>query len=161
MESVRKYAVDCIRVSGKSGHSYEVAWALFLCKGLNIKLMRSEVEHLFSTLSSTVALVLMDLNSRGLIDGGIDDDFWRQQCGHGNGLRGSMWMLAYEAVLKDWWSVPTTYVAADPLFGPMLSKRISFYDANKNVPSTKKEYRRNAWLSMLRQKIFSNWQAYA
>ncbi|MBU1346229.1 MAG: RNA-directed DNA polymerase [Alphaproteobacteria bacterium] len=161
IDSIRKYISDNIKVAGKTGHAYEVMWALFLCKGLSITVNRSEVEHLFSMSSSSVALILMDLDRRGLIDGGIDDTIWMQDCANANGLQSPMWLLAYEAVRKGWWSVPTTYVQADPFFDPMLLKGIHFYDENKNVPPTRRERRESAWLSLIRQRILSQWQDYA
>lgn len=161
MDSIRKYISDYIKISGETGHVYEVMWALFLCKGLSIQLKNSEVTHLFSMPAATVALILMDLDSRGLVDGGIDDSQWRNLCASPDGLRGPMWLLAYEAVRKGWWQIPTTYVATDPFFGPMLAKGVFFYDENKNVLSTKKERRENAWLSILRRRILSHWEEYA
>jgi hypothetical protein len=160
-DSVQKFVFDHLRFSGQIGHTYEVMWALFICKGLSLTVYREDVDHLFSMQSSTVALIILDLNRRGLILGGVDDSAWRRMCGNATGLKGSMWLLAYEAERKGWWSVSTTYVAADPFFGPLLTKGVYFYDETKNFKTTQKERRTNAWLSVLRRHVLSRWEEYS
>jgi hypothetical protein len=159
--SVRKFAIDHLRVHGPVGHSFEVGWVLFLCKGLSISLKREEVEQLFFMRSSVCALLLMDLNARGMIEGSIDDRHWQTMCASADGLRSDMWLLAYEAVKKGWWTTPShNYVSADPFFGPMLKRGVYFYDERRNVPTTRVDTKRAIERFRISMAIFSRWQEY-
>ena len=54
------------------------------------------------------------------------------------GLRSNMWLLAYEADLKGWLAGAANFVAVDPYFKELQSRRVSFYDVKKNVVHIKK-----------------------
>jgi prephenate dehydrogenase len=72
-----------------------------------------------------------------------------------------MWLLVYEATLKGW--IPNAspcFVAAHPLFGPMLSKKVEFYDSKRNVLTTKKELKQSGVHNYRARWIFSNVDMY-
>ena len=138
-ERLKKFAVDNIRVHAPVGHAYEVSWALLLCKGLRITLSRAELEPVFRMNSSVCALIAMDLNRLHLVNGGIDDAHWLTWA-NPDGLSSAMWLVAYEAALKNWWSTGIRdYCRNDPFFGPLLSRGIYFYDKRRNVPPARRE----------------------
>lgn len=161
IESIRKFIIDHIRIHAPIGHSFEVGWALFLCKGLSIHLKRKEVEDIFEMRSSICALLLMDIDRRGLVDGGIDDAFWQNECASPQGLKSDLWLLSYEAVRKSWWSGgPHAYVLNDPVFGPLLSQGVYFYDERRNVLSTRRDTRRSVQHWRLSRFVLTNWEEY-
>jgi hypothetical protein len=140
-ERIWKFIVDCVVYNAPLHNELEVSWALFLSKALKIKLPTRKIRDVFKMNSSACALVALDLSSLGLMDGPISLTNWGRFL-DANGLKSEMWLLAYEATLKAW--VPKKapcFVEADPLFGPMIRKGISFYDIRRNVPSTRKELR--------------------
>ena len=161
MDSIRKFVVDHVRIHAPSGHAFEVSWALFICKGLNMSLKRSEVSGVFSMRSSVCALLLMDLNARGLIDGGIDDRLWKRECASASGLQSDMWLLSYEAVKKGWWTgAPTAYVSTDPFFGPLLARGVYFYSEERNFRTTRAEARRNLRHLRVASAVLLRWADY-
>lgn len=159
-QTVRKFIVDMVAVHTPLRNYFEVCWALFLAKGLSISLKRADVSTVFKCESSACALVLLDLNSRGLITGGVDLSHWLPFRDKAT-LRGSMWLLAYEGTLKGW--LPKTkpcFVETDPLFAPLLKRKVSFYDTRRNVRRTRAENRALSRQKRLSEIIFANLQAY-
>lgn len=157
---VEKFILDTVRVHARVGHAFEVSWSLFIAKGLRIALKRDNLADVFKIESSLCALLCMDLNERGLIEGGIDEAAWLPY-GTEDGLTSPMWLLAYEAVRKGWWSDGRRdYVANHPLFGPMLNRGVFFYDEKRNVPRLRRELR-DAKTQKIRTKlILSRWLEY-
>lgn len=160
MARVKKFVCDIIRVHSRVGHAFEVSWSLFIAKGLRITLMRDQLSSVFKLESSLCALLCMDLNSRGLIDGGIDEASWLPY-GTADGLTSSMWLLAYEAARKRWWSDGRrAYAESHPLFGPMLRRGVFFYDENRNVTRLRRELK-DAKVQRIRMGlILSRWLEY-
>lgn len=133
LELASKLAEDTIAAGALNGHHAEVAWALFLCKGLRIKLTQAGANHVSQMESSVCALVALDLEQRKLIDGVLDRSLWLKSMNE-NGLYSSMWLLAYEADLKGWIKMGTAYVEADAHFKELKAHQVSFYDVKTNVP---------------------------
>lgn len=149
-----------IRFNGHIHNYFEVSWALFIAKALRIRLRKADLTEVFKAESSVCGLLAMDLQSRNLIDGGIDNSFWNSFY-TSNGLRSSMWLLVYEATVKGWMPPHRPcFVNAHPLFGPMLRKRISFYDDRRNVTTTRKELRRQRAHDRIAKLVFANIDAY-
>ena len=119
----------------------EVAWSLFLAKALRVAVKKHDLDLVARMTSSVCALITLDLNSRGLVDAMPDISNWLSFA-NGSGLTSELWLFAYEATLKGWIpkQVPC-FVENHALFGPMIKKRISFYDPDRNVSSTRSELR--------------------
>lgn len=159
-DRVKKFILDTIRVHARVGHSFEVAWSLFIAKGLRIHLKRQSLIQVFKLESSLCALLCMDLNARGLIDGGIDEAAWLPY-GTEDGLTSPMWLLAYEAVRKGWWADGRRdYVVNHPLFGPMLQRGVFFYDEKRNVLRLRQELRDAKTQKIRTNIILSRWLDY-
>jgi len=157
---IKKFIVDVIRYNAPIHYYFEVSWALFLSKALKINLDRVSLKDVFSAESSVCALLVLDLNSRGQIIGGIDTGYW-QSLYSADALKSNMWLLVYEATLKGWLpAAAPCFVSNDALFGPMLAKKVSFYDVNRNVPSTRKDLRTTSWQMFLSKIIFQNIERY-
>jgi hypothetical protein len=136
---VAKFIEDLIRKNAPLAHHAEVAWALFLAKALRIKISKAASASVSGIESSVCALIALDLNSNGLIDGTLDTTLWRQSM-NSSGLLSKMWLLSYEADLKGWLvGTPVDYVAKDQHFSVLKAKSISFYDTKKNVTHIRKE----------------------
>lgn len=159
-DRVEKFLRDVIRVHARVGHAFEVSWALFIAKGLRIKLTRAILSDVFKMESSLCALLCMDLNSRGLVAGGIDEATWLPY-GTGLGLTSPMWLLAYEAVRKGWWSDKRRkYVEDDPLFGVMLRRGVFFYDERRNVRRLRRELKEAKTQRIRVGRILAHWDEY-
>jgi hypothetical protein len=130
---ILKLVQDLINKNAPLAHHAEVAWALFLAKALNITISKSAVNLVSEFESAVCALLALDLEEHGLIQGKLDKSLWTRSM-TGGGLRSSMWLLAYEADLKGWITTKTTgFVEADDYFAVLKKKKISFYDTSKNV----------------------------
>lgn len=130
---VAKLIRDIIANGGPSGTHYEIAWALFLAKALGIALEADWVRPVTALESSVCGLVLLDLRSRGLIQGDVDVSLWTQAMTQ-QGLNSNLWLMAYEADLKGWLTAPTPgYVQAHPYFAELRRRNISFYDDQRRL----------------------------
>lgn len=157
---VEKFIRDIIRIHAAVGHAFEISWVLFIAKGLRLKLQKAELDDVFKLESSFCALLCMDLNNRGLIDGGIDETNWLPY-GSADGLISPMWLLAYEAAHKNWWSDGRRdYVRNDPLFGPMHRRGVFFYDERRNVPRLRAELKSAKTQKIRTGLILSHWLDY-
>ncbi|MBS0295059.1 MAG: RNA-directed DNA polymerase [Proteobacteria bacterium] len=136
---LRSFIVELISEMAPLQRAFEVVWLLFLARGLGLTLRRDELDPVFKMDSSPCALLVMDLDRIGLVDGGVEQRHWLS-CANNDGLAGPMWLLAYEAERKGWWDpAPNSYVSTHPLFGPMLARGISFYEERRNVRTTQAE----------------------
>jgi hypothetical protein len=136
-----KFISDTVRSHAPLHHEMEVAWSLFLAKALRVAVKKHDLDLVARMTSSVCALITLDLNSRGLVDAMPDISNWLSFA-NGSGLTSELWLFAYEATLKGWIpkQVPC-FVENHALFGPMIKKRISFYDPDRNVSSTRSELR--------------------
>ncbi len=160
LERISKFLHDILLFHAPVGHSFEVAWALFLAKGLRIDVSADGIGPVLAMESSACALIAIDLNRRGLIRAGFSDAQWLIY-GNEDGLSSAMWLLAYEAAKKDWWSDGRrTYATAHPLFGPMISRGVYFYDENRNVTRARTDIRRARIQSLRTHMIMSRWADY-
>jgi hypothetical protein len=118
----------------------ETSWVLFLNKALGRKLYAKQISKLFSIESSICALLICDLEQRGLIDGKVDKSGWNA-FGNQDGLKANMWLYAYEATARGWSGLKDSYLSSDPYYCVLHSNRVRFYDDNRNfktLATTKK-----------------------
>jgi hypothetical protein len=82
---------------------------------------------------AVVALLALDATSRGLaVSNGWPT--WSPRMVNAE-LFGDMWLLAYEANVRNWLpNVGPDFVAADPFFGPLKAARVSFYNTTFPPP---------------------------
>jgi hypothetical protein len=134
---IRKLIIDLIRNAAPMAFHAEVAWALFLAKGLGIALPASSLQPVCELESSVCALISLDLRSRGLVEGTLDTSLWEQSM-NAAGLVSNMWLLSYEADIKGWLVGTASHVTVHPYFRELKSRGVSFYDTARNVPHIKK-----------------------
>lgn len=157
---VTKFINDTLKRVIPISATIEICWLLFLAKGLRVKISSENVESLANIESSAVALLCLDLNSRGQLDGKLNFKPWEDTM-DADGLRGHMWLLLYEGVLKGWlpqkWKV---LVQNDSYFSKLLDKKVSFYDLKKNVPRIRRDLRRMFREMNRRRYIFTHLSQY-
>ena len=99
---IKKFIRDTIRFNGEIHNYFEVSWALFIAKALRIEIEHNDLGNVFKAESSVCGLLIMDLNARNLIKGGIDVTFWNSFYSP-EGLRSSMWLLVWLFAFFSGW----------------------------------------------------------
>lgn len=153
----RKLIIDELRKSVALRHSDEVAWVLFLAKALSIKLPAKQLAPICRTENSVWALLVLDLEQMGLIEGKIDKGVWVALMSK-QSLTDSNWLLAYEADLKGWLKPKgVNHVDSDTWFSVLKKRRISFYDVHKNVETFRNSRRVSEVTQRLRRSSAQLW----
>jgi len=126
---------EIIKYHSKFSHGYEISWALWLAKELNIQI-EAEIEEIISRCDdSIVVLVALDLMKSNLLNSKIDTSIW---CNFMNRdqLYDDHWLLAYEANIKKWLPIEgKNYIMTDPFFKILKKHNIHFYDPEASVMS--------------------------
>ncbi len=116
-------------------HTSEVAWALWACLALGIKIQSESSQKLEGCDNPFVALLALHANSVGIIEGGLNPALWATYMKQ-ESLYDENWLLAYEANIKGW--LPSLdgedYVLEDPNFSLLKELGVSFYDVTAAVP---------------------------
>ncbi|TAK08846.1 MAG: RNA-directed DNA polymerase [Rhizorhabdus sp.] len=121
-----------------NGNTYEVIWQIYTLRGLNIALnSRNICETMKYYPSSAIALILLDMESKGLCARRLPKDTWEQNISKEKVRTDWIWLLAYEGI-RHGWLRDTSGVMADSLFAPLSKRNIVFYDPRRNVPKTEK-----------------------
>lgn len=151
LKKISKLVNDIISTGITSGHLAEISWALFIARGLKIKIPMDLSKKIVHIKSSVCALLFLDMRNRGLVPKSVSTRFWESFM-TSSGLRSDMWLLAYEAHIKGWLHSSATYVDDDHYFSCLKAKKVSFYDETKNIK--KLEFRRSKLLSEHRIRIY-------
>lgn len=123
---------EFILVHKNRGQPFEIAWACWLAKQLEIKLNRTTSKILSSQNNSLVALSALDLQRSKLLDTRLDTSNWRALCTVGN-LYSEHWLLIYEAVKQGWLRQNSTFFDSDPFFKILKDNNVKFYDASRRA----------------------------
>lgn len=119
------------------GQGYEVAWALWLACTTNTPLTSKLGPLLAQMDDDLVALIALDLRSRGLLDL-TATPLWNSFMSHSH-LDSEHWLLSYEALVQGWLpsSDGSDYVGVHPFFSILKSHNVRFYDptGHGGVPS--------------------------
>lgn len=109
------------------GHHSEVAWGLWMCKDLNLKLHEANIDVVAEMHSSVCALLLLDLDAAGALVKTPKSTYWKQ-FETKESLHGDLWLLSYEAGMRGWGGFTQAHILADPHFDLLRVKNIHFYD---------------------------------
>ncbi|MEA5536134.1 RNA-directed DNA polymerase [Crocosphaera sp. XPORK-15E] len=146
----KKYSIDTTKISqvlnkfigyqSELNHSYEVAWGLYLCKSLKIKVEDAVVNKVIQVQDSIVAVITCHLCQNGLIDSQQPLERWQSFMDKEN-LYSKYWLLAYEADFFGWCVNPEkkNYVNSDPFFSMLKEEDISFFNPETTI-NYDKEY---------------------
>jgi hypothetical protein len=119
-------------------HGYELSWALWLLKTLNLQLKSDAVEKLAHCDDCIVALISLDLENQGLFESDLDKSFWEQYM-KSDELYEDHWLLTYEGLKKGWLENQDhdNYLEEDLFFSILNEEGIEFYDTiktEKDIP---------------------------
>lgn len=109
------------------GHHSEVAWCLWMCKELDIKLEQTGVDLVATMQSSVCALMLMDLSVSGKLDKPPKETFWRSIDG-ADSLREELWLMCYEAGVRGWGGFTDARINADVHYVFLAANDVHFYE---------------------------------
>ena len=113
------------------GHSSEVAWALWACLLLKIKLPNTAVKAIAEMNDSICSIFLLHAHQLSLVkDGGtikaLCEGLSKED------LYLNHWLLAYEAEFQGWTGT-NTYARNDTNFARLMAKKVSFYDTSMST----------------------------
>jgi len=132
LASLERVMNDQIIHHAPLSHGSEVAWAVWSCMLFNVSIGVQAAAALSMMEDSIVALLSLDANQRGLIQGGLNLNIWQSYMEQQE-LYGEQWLLSYEANVKGW--LPSNsgidHVSADSNFGFLKTHNVQFYDVNR------------------------------
>lgn len=117
-------------------HLFEVIWLLYTLRGLK-QHIKSEIvcSESGKTQSAAIALILMDMNSRGLVLKKLPVTEWLSQISRDSIYSDWTWLMAYEGI-RHGWLPDNSNLMKQPLFKPLISRDIVFYDPNRNISTS-------------------------
>lgn len=121
-----------IQEHGPLEHHSEVAWCLWMCKDIGIKLTDHSVDLVAEMHSSVCALLLLDLSAMGKLPKAPRVNAWKD-VETSDALHSELWLLAYEAGIRHWGGFTDSHIKSDPHFALLLAKGVHFYDANASL----------------------------
>ena len=115
-------------------YASELAWALWAAVSLRLRVRARAAKSIIGYPDDIVALTALHLLSRGLLPKKFDTSGWTSLLTAPN-LRGSRWLLSYEAANQAWLTPPLgDHIATDPVFSDLRLAGVSFYDTKVSVP---------------------------
>lgn len=135
----------------EKGDLYEAIWFLYTLRGLKIVVSDTEILRLAGLVKSSVlALILLDMNAKGLIRGALPIAAWESQISKDAVLHDPVWLLAYEGCRRGWLA-DKTGVMNHAFFAAMNARGVIFYDERRNV-------RKRKQMAKFRQSLRANFQ---
>ena len=133
LEGLRDFLDHRIPALALEDRTGELIWLLFLMIALEIEVDTRRFEQLYAIEEPMCALLLTDADNRGLITGAVDRSLWNQALS-GDGLRGRMWLYAYEAPRRHLvGNVSTAHIEQDPYFSILHARDIDFLSVEEGV----------------------------
>jgi hypothetical protein len=134
LERISATIASVIAYYSKLNHSYELSWALWLSKTLELNISEKSVQEIYTVEDSIVALVALNLHSDGLVPSGLDVTEGKLLMTKEE-LYSKNWLFAYEADIQGLQiSQNQNYVESDDFFSILKSNQVSFYNSKKQVP---------------------------
>lgn len=115
------------------GHHSEVAWSLWMVKELGLALSPSNIALVAEIHSSVCALLLMDLDTKGVLPLSPRNTYWKK-FQTSDALKDDLWLLSYEAGVRGWGGFTSAHIAAEPNFLLLMNAGVRFYDDNAALP---------------------------
>lgn len=135
----------------EKGDLYEAIWFVFSLRGLKIPIRQQTLFDLAGqSRSSALALILLDMDSRGLIQGTLPKGPWERQITKDSVKTDWVWLLAYEACRRGWLADPTG-VMNTAFFKAMTTRGVYFYEERRNV-------RKRSEMAKLRRQLRKRFQ---
>lgn len=130
-DDIRSFILQQIPTKAAAGHTHELAWLLFWAREIELSIPNGILASVTNLRSSVIALAVLDLENRQLVEGEVDFSFW-QSFTDEQGLKSEMWLVAYEATRKEWWpTAPNTdFITGHAFFSDLWAENVQFYDPN-------------------------------
>lgn len=131
---IANYILQQLPLKAEAVQTDEVAWLLFWAREIGLKLPATALQKVTALRSSIVAMLTLDLIQQGLVDGKLNVATWKSAA-TADGLRSELWLVAYEATKKGWWTTQkgTGFITGHPYFGDIWAKDIEFYDPTQKA----------------------------
>lgn len=135
-DRIKDFAEGMVEDHAPYNHHYEIAWTLWLCRSLDIKLGERATALVARVENSVCACLVLMLRTRRLLTGRGAVSDWIGAV-TSEDLRGEHWLLIYEAGIRSGWSLPGAAQAIqdDPFFRAIRDAGIKFFDTTAtNLP---------------------------
>ncbi|TAZ42059.1 RNA-directed DNA polymerase [Rhizobium ruizarguesonis] len=110
----------------RANRTGEIIWLLFLAIRLEMAISVNAANSLLPIDNAMVGLLAALAKSRTLIHGQFDLTSWNSSHTP-DGLKGPMWLYAYQTALQGLVpGIDTAFVEQDPYFSPLFAKKVSF-----------------------------------
>jgi len=131
--------INLVKVALEKGHHYEAIWLLYTLRGLKRPVdIRSLKDLIADVESAAIALILLDMKSKGLCIGKLPTQVWEGKISEDSVKSDWTWLLAYEAY-RHGWMVDHNKLLNKPLFKAMSSRNVVFYDPKRNINTSSSE----------------------
>lgn len=135
LDNLKEFVDHRIPVLARANRTGEIIWLLFLSIRLNVILAQNAVVSVHGTQNAMVALLVAFAASRQLVSGRVDFATWNGSC-DADGLRGQMWLYAYEATLRGIApGVNSAFLEQDPHFSTLYSRKVHFLNIDNGFTS--------------------------
>lgn len=132
---IRDFIHHRLPVLAQSNRTGEIIWLLFLAIRLNITLSASALKKLLEIEVSMIALLVTFAVSRDLITEPLNLQYWNRAL-NSDGLRGPMWLHAYETVGQGFNpNGNSMFIEQDPFFSVLHAKKVRFFDIHRGFTS--------------------------
>jgi hypothetical protein len=135
---VRDRFTDLAEAAVEKGNILEVIWLIYTLRGLGARLHSDKLRSASETCQcSALALLLMDMASKGQCIGKLPVDVWADQITEERIATDWIWLLAYEGIRLGW--LPDRKaVMSKPFFKAMASRGVEFYNPRRNIEQSEK-----------------------
>lgn len=135
IEVLKEFIGNRIPVLARANRTGEIIWLLFLAIRLDLSLSARQLNPLFLIENAFVALFVVCLDAKGLVEGNVNRQLWDGSL-TSDGLRSPMWLYAYEAVTQGFLpGVRDDFITNDPYFALLRAKRVQFLDIARGFTS--------------------------
>jgi len=117
-------------------HEYELSWAMWTVKNLELELSKSAAERISKNTNSLIVLLALDLKRNKRIPSGLDTSLWKSMLTADN-LHSEHWLLAYEVKVRAWLRTADDYLEKDPFFKVLKDHKVRFYQPAVKVDVSK------------------------
>jgi hypothetical protein len=135
LDNLKEFVDHRIPVLARANRTGEIIWLLFLAIRLNVVLAQNAATPLYSMQNAMVALLVAFAASRQLVSGQVDFSVWNDSC-DADGLRGQMWLYAYEATLRGIAAgANSAFLEQDSYFATLYSRKVHFLNIDDGFTS--------------------------
>ncbi len=127
INGIREFLDRCLPQLALENRTGEITWLLYLIIKLRIKIPASRIEPLFDMVNALVALLVCYASKNNYIEGAIKHNKW-DSFFNKEGLKGQMWLYAYESVVQDVNPAGSSrFIEEDYFFKSLYKRKVSFF----------------------------------